>query len=164
MVKLLISASLVVLFLVGLPLPARSIGLPTQVSAVLAQAASLNLSQDEVSNFARAYRSIQSIKQDAEADMVEAVEAEGLSVEQFNTIVDHQLDSEIGTLEDASDQETAQFEAAVESIIAIRQTAELEMQSVIENEGISVEKFNQIIDQASQDEALKQQISNELNR
>ena len=36
------------------------------------------------------------------------------------------------------------------------------MQSAIENEGISVDRFNQIINQAAQDDALKQQISEEL--
>ena len=33
------------------------------------------------------------------------------------------------------------------------------MESAIEKEGISLERFNQMIDQANQDNALKQQIS-----
>lgn len=164
MVRMLISASLMVLLMVGIPFPAYSMGLSPNFHPILSQAMTPDFTDREINDFANAYRSIQTIKQDAEADMVEAVEAEGLSVEQFNTIVDNQLDTEGATLTETSKEEEAQFEAAVDSIIAIRQSAELEMQSAIENEGISVEKFNQIIDQASQDEALKQQISNQLTQ
>ena len=164
MLKYFISVALIALLMVGLPGPAYGTSLPTQFRPILAQTTSLDLSDEEISNFANAYRSIQTIKQDAEAKMVEAVEDEGLTVEQFNSIVDNQLSSETGTTAEVSDEENTQFEAAVESIIAIRQSAELEMQSVIENEGISVDTFNQIIDQASQNTELQQQISDELNR
>ena len=162
MVRMLISAGLMVLLMVGLPLPAHSMVLSPDLQPILGQTATPDFADQEINNFANAYRSIQTIKQDAEAEMVEAVEAEGLSIEKFNTIVDNQVDSETGALTGTSEEETAQFEAAVDSIIAIRQTAELEMQSAIENEGISVDRFNQIINQAAQDDALKQQISEEL--
>jgi hypothetical protein len=152
------------LLMVGLPVPAYGMSLPTQLSPILAQTDTLALSDEDISNFADAYRSIQTIKQDAEVEMVEAVEAEGLTVEQFNTIVDSQLNADAGTAAGVSDEENSQFEAAVASIISIRQNAELEMQSAIENQGISVDKFNQIIDQASQDNDLRQQISDELNQ
>ncbi len=164
MVRFLISAGLMVLLMVGFPIPAHSTNLSAQFSPTLAQAAALDLSDTDISNFTNAYRSIQTIKQDAEAEMVEAVNAEGLTVEQFNAIIDSQLNTSSETATEISDEKSAQFEAAIESIIAIRQSAELEMQSVIENEGISVDQFNQIIDQASQDTALRQQISDELNQ
>lgn len=162
MVRMLISAGLMVLLMVGLPLPAHSMVLSPDLQPILGQTASADFSDQEINDFANAYRSIQTIKQGAEAEMVEAVEAEGLSIEKFNTLVDNQVDGETGVLTDTSEEETAQFEAAVDSIIAIRQTAEIEMQSAIENEGISVDRFNQIISRAAQDDALKQQISEEL--
>jgi hypothetical protein len=162
MVRMLISASLMVLLMVGIPLPAFGMGLAPNLHPMLGQTATTDFTDQEISDFATAYRSIQNIKQDAEADMVKAVEAEGLSVEQFNSIVDNQLDSETGTLSNASEEDTAKFESAVDSIIAIRQSAEIEMEAAIANEGISVERFNQIIDQAAQDDALKQQISDQF--
>ena len=162
MVKTLISAGLMVLLMVGSPLPAYGMGLlSASPQPIVAQAAAPDLTDEEISNFADAYRSIQTIKQDAEADMVDAVESEGLSIEQFNALVDNQINEE-GALTGVSEEESTQFEAAIDSIIAIRQTAELEMQSAIENQGISVDRFNQIINQASQDETLKQQISEQL--
>jgi hypothetical protein len=161
MVRLFISTGLMMLLLVAMPLPTWA--LPITPQPTLAQAAALDLTTEDISNFANAYRSIQAIKQDAEADMVAAVEAQGLTVEQFNTIVDNQLNGESGSPSPVAETETAQFEAAVESIITIRQEAEVDMQSAIADEGISVERFNQIIDQASQDTDLQQQISVELN-
>jgi len=162
MVRMLISASLMVLLMVGVPLPAFGMSLTPHLHPILGQTATTDFTDQEISDFASAYRSIQNIKQDAEAEMVKAVEAEGLSVEQFNAIVDNQLDSETGALTDTSEENTTKFESAVDSIIAIRQSAEMEMEAAIAHEGISVERFNQIIDQAAQDEALKQQISDQF--
>lgn len=164
MIKILISAGLAILLMVGISTPAYGLGLPAHSQLVLAEVAEADFTSQEITNFANAYRSIRGIKQDAEAEMVEAVEAEGLSVEEFNTIVDNQINADTGTFDNVTDEQTAQFEAAVESIIAIRQAAEVEMQSVIENEGISVDTFNQIIDQAAQDTDLQQQISERLNQ
>jgi hypothetical protein len=162
MVRMLISAGLMVLLMVGMPFPAYGIGFAPGLHPILGQTTTVDFTDAEISDFASAYRSIQGIKQDAEAEMVKAVEAEGLSIEQFNSIVDNQID-DTGALTNTSEAETTQFEAAVDAIIAIRQSAELDMESAIEKEGISVERFNQIIDQASQDDALKQQISDQLD-
>lgn len=161
MVRMLMSIGLMVLLMVGMPFPAYSLDLSPRMQPILGQTTP-DFTDQEVKDFANAYRSIQTIKQDAEAEMIKAVEAEGLSVEQFNSIVDDQLDSTTGTLSGASEEQTTQFEAAVDSIIAIRQSAELDMESAIEKEGISLERFNQMIDQANQDDALKQQISEQL--
>jgi hypothetical protein len=164
MIKMLISTGLMLLLMAGVPVPAYGMNLVSNLHPILGEITTPDFTDKEISDFANAYRSIQSIKQDAEAEMVEAVEAEGLSVEQFNAIVDNQIDNETGELSNTSEAETAQFESAVDSIIAIRQNAELDMESAIQNEGISVERFNQIIDQASQDDALKQQISDQLSQ
>jgi hypothetical protein len=143
--------------------PALAAPLPgASTLPLLAQASPLDITAADITNFANAYEAIQTIKQDAENDMVAAVEAEGLTVEQFNTIAQTQLEAEDDVATDVSDEETAQFRTAVEEIIAIRQTAELEMQTAIEAEGLSVEDFNQILAQAEEDTDLQQQIRDEL--
>jgi hypothetical protein len=163
MVRILVGTVLMVLLVVGLPVPAWAVSLPLPFQPVLAQATSADWSAADIASFANAYRAIQVIKQEAESEMVEAVQTEGLTVEQFNSIVDSQLSDQAPTARPVPDAESAQFDAAVESIIAIRQTAEVNMQAVIEEKGLSVDTFNQIIDQAANDPDLRQTISEELN-
>jgi len=87
MVRMLMSIGLMVLLMVGMPFPAYSLDLSPRMQPILGQTTP-DFTDQEVKDFANAYRSIQTIKQDAEAEMIKAVEAEGLSVEQFNSIVE----------------------------------------------------------------------------
>jgi hypothetical protein len=147
------------------PLSARADGamlsLPGLRSAGFTLAAS-SVPSAEVTNFARAYQSIQGIREEAEADMVKAVESEGLTVERFNAIADSQTAEAADSSSLATQTEERQFAAAIEDIITIRQTAETVMESAIEDTGLSVERFNQILEQSTQDKSLSQRIGDQI--
>jgi hypothetical protein len=162
LLKYLACISLICSLVITPPALAAPLALANQGSPLLAQATT-EISAEDITNFANAYEVIQSIKREAEMDMAEAVEAEGLTIEQFNTIAESQLDSTGDTNVEATEEETQQFRSAVEEIIAIRQAAEVDMQTAIEDEGLTVEEFNQILAQAEQDTDLQQQIREELS-
>ncbi|NJL46386.1 MAG: DUF4168 domain-containing protein [Leptolyngbyaceae cyanobacterium SM2_5_2] len=93
--------------------------------------------------------------------MVKAVESEGLTVEQFNTIADSQTAATDGQTV-STEAEERQFASAIETIIAIRQAAESQMADVIEGSGLSLDRFNQILEQAAGDEGLSQRIGEQI--
>ncbi|ASC72041.1 hypothetical protein XM38_029950 [Halomicronema hongdechloris C2206] len=118
------------------------------------------LSEQQIEQFADAYKAIQTIQEDVQADMIQAVEAEGLTVEEFNTIAQSQQNPEIQA--EVPPEQIERFSAATEQINAIRTNAREEMESAIQAEGLSVEEFEQILAMAQQDEALRQAINQRL--
>lgn len=154
--SLIVSCALLILMLAG--------GFPAQASpeaALVAQANQEQLSTADIERFANAYKAVQDTQLAAEAEMVAAVEAQGMSVEEFNEIAETQQD-QTSDNDAAAAEANPQFAAAVEQILAIRQKAETEMVSEIEAEGLEVAQFNQILEQARQDESLQEQIRDQL--
>ncbi|WOD40499.1 DUF4168 domain-containing protein [Nodosilinea sp. E11] len=129
------------------------------------------ISDDDITTFAKAYQEVQGLRLRAEQEMAQAVEAEGLTIDRFNAIAETQLDGGAQSPDDIakvaakakiSKQETKQFEAAVERIIAIRQSTEGEMEKAIEADGLAIETFNGILEQSADDTALQRKISDEI--
>ena len=119
--------------------------------------------------FAKAYQDVQTLRMQAEREMAEAVETEGLTIDRFNAIAETQIESSAQSPEEKvaakakiSKQENKQFKAAVDRIIAIRQSTEDEMEKAIDAAGLSVDTFNTILEQSADDPALQLQISDEI--
>jgi hypothetical protein len=148
---------------------------PILAQATAAEAAeaplSENLSEDDIAVFAKTYQEVQGLRIQAEREMAKAVEEEGLTIERFNAIAQTQLDGGAETPDDIakvaakakiSKQETKQFDAIVNRIIAIRQSAEGDMEKAIEAEGLSIDSFNAILERSADDTDLQRQISDEI--
>jgi hypothetical protein len=129
---------------------------------LLARDTAADVSAADVERFANAYTAIQDTQAEAEAKMVAAVEAEGLTLEEFNSLVAAaaQQNSDVSTTMPAETAE--QFDSAIEQIIAIRTDAQSEMQSEIVAEGLEIETFNTILEQARGDLELQERIRAEL--
>ena len=135
---------------------------------LLAQTPAAAVTATDIPTFAKAYQAVQTLRMKAENDMVKAVEAEGLSIDRFNAIAETQIDGAAQSPEDMakiaqrakfSKQENKQFKTAVDHIIAIRQATENEMELAIEAEGLSIDAFNTLLEQAADDTELQRQIS-----
>lgn len=114
----------------------------------------------DLNKFAEAYRSIQGIRDRAEADMAKAVEAEKFTIDRFNAIADGIIGEQPETL---SAKEQLQFDTALGRIMTIRQAAEADMESAINNAGLTADRFNEILEQSDQDEALYKRIGEAIN-
>jgi hypothetical protein len=139
--------------------------------AEVAEAAASGLGDDEIATFAKAYQAVQTLRIRAEGDMAKAVEDEGLTVDRFNAIAETQLDGPAQTADDMakvaakakiSKGDKKKFDAAVERIIAIRQSAEGEMETAIEAEGLSIDSFNRLLEQSADDTDLQRRISDAI--
>lgn len=128
------------------------------------------VSQEELQQFAQAYKQIQQIRQDSEVKMVEAVQSEGLSPERFIEISELQQSPQAPqgqeTPESPEGQQTAEisaqeqqgFENAKNKILEIRQQSESQMEQAIQKEGLDIPRFNEIVAALQQDPALRDQV------
>ncbi|HIK46048.1 MAG TPA: DUF4168 domain-containing protein [Leptolyngbyaceae cyanobacterium M65_K2018_010] len=148
-------------------LPAAAQGLPSSqfLAAVpTSPPAPTRVPRADVAQFAQAYQAIQEIRATAEADMVQAVEAVGLTVDRFNAIADSQTSDSAQAPKSSARPDDPRFSAALDRILALRQQAEMAMASAIEETGLSVDRFNQILDQANEDSDLYQRIGEQLKQ
>lgn len=129
------------------------------------------LSDADITTFAKVYQEVQTLRLQAEREMAKAVEAEGLTIERFNAIAETQLTGTADGPEDMakvaekakiSKKEDKKFKAAVDRIIAIRQSTEGDMEKAIEADGLSIDTFNSILERSADDTALQRQISDAI--
>ncbi|PZV06798.1 MAG: hypothetical protein DCF32_08965 [Leptolyngbya sp.] len=129
------------------------------------------LSDADIATFAKVYQQVQTLRLDAEREMAKAVEDEGLTIEQFNAIAETQLGGAADSPDDMakivekakiSKKDDKKFKAAVDRIIAIRQSTEGDMEKAIEADGLSIDTFNSILERSADDTALQRQISDAI--
>lgn len=125
-----------------------------------AQASPVEVSESQLDSFVNAYQAIRTIQQSVQAELVAAVEAEGLTVDDYNTIAEAQQSPE--TIAEVAPDQAAQFAAATEQVAALRTEAREEMQAAIEAENLSIAEFEQILTQAQEDPALQAEIVERL--
>lgn len=154
MLKGLLAATL----MLGVPAAAVAQG---QEAPAPAQAAPVEVSETQIDRFVSAYQAIQTIQQSVQAELVAAVEAEGLTVDDYNAIAEAQQSPE--TVAEVAPDQAAQFAAAVEQVVALREAAREEMQAAIVAEDLSIDEFEQIMAQAQQDPTLQAKIAERLS-
>ncbi|WP_159786302.1 DUF4168 domain-containing protein [Sodalinema gerasimenkoae] len=138
--------------------PGAEPGAPQPQPEGMQEAPQMDVSETDLERFAIAIQQIQAIEQQAQAQMVEVIEAQGLSIERFNEIAQSQQDPELQAQVDVSNEEAQIFEQAVERISGIRQEAEMEMETAVQQEGLDVQEFNMISQAVQQDPSLQQQV------
>lgn len=153
----MVQGSLAALFLLGAPV--TGVALAQQPEP--AQAPQATLSDAQIDSFVSAYQSIQVIRQETQAELIAAVEAEGLTVEEFNTIAEVQQSPEATSA--VAPDEAEKFNAAVEQLSVIQAEAQAEIEAAIEAERLTVEEFEQILALAQQDPALRAEITQRLS-
>lgn len=129
------------------------------------------LSDGDIATFAKVYQEVQALRLKAEREMAKVVEDEGLTIERFNAIAETQLNGAAESPEDMakiaekakiSKKDDKKFKAAVDRIIAIRQSTEGEMEKAIAADGLSIDTFNSILERSADDTALQRQISDAI--
>ncbi|USR91737.1 DUF4168 domain-containing protein [Phormidium yuhuli AB48] len=118
----------------------------------------MDVSESDLERFAIAIQQIQAIERQAQAQMIEVIEAQGLTIDRFNEIAQSQQDPEMQAQVDVSNEEAQTFEQAVERISGIRQEAEMEMETAVQQEGLDVQEFNMISQAVQQDPSLQQRV------
>lgn len=116
-----------------------------------------DFSDNELKSFVKASKKITSIQMETEQKMVEAIENEGLTVDRFHQILDQQRNPDTSATE-TSQNELKSFNNAAQAIILENKKVEEKMAASIEEEGIDVETYNQIMVAYQQNTGIQRRV------
>lgn len=114
------------------------------------------VSDQELEKFASAFQQIQLVTQEAQQEMVAAVEQEGLAVQRFSELMQAAQDPNQET--EGSDEEIKKFEAAIQVLDKIQAESQQDMQDKIVDEGLSVDRYQAIAALVQNDTQLQQKV------
>lgn len=115
-----------------------------------------DISEDELGSFAAALEDVQEIRQDTAEETQQAVGDSPLEQQRFQELYQaRQNGRQQGP--DETDAESRQFDELMGQIQQIQQGSRQQMVEAVEDEGLSVERFNQIAQSIQQNPELQQQ-------
>lgn len=100
-------------------------------------------STGELQVFVEANREASAVQQQGQGKMISAIEEEGLDVNTFNTIMNAKQNPQEDV--QVSDGDLQKFDKAVEKVMVIQQNLEAEVAHAIENAGMEVDKYEEIM-------------------
>lgn len=115
--------------------------------------------KDDLKSFVNASSKVETLQAGAQKSMADAVKAEGLTVEKFNTIAQGQQNAG-GPEEAASDnpEDKKMFDKASAKILEIQEEVIGEIQETIKKEGLDVQTYEQIIYAYQNSEKVKGEV------
>lgn len=116
-----------------------------------------DFSDDELKSFVKANEKVMAIQLDGEQKMISAIEGEGLTVNRFHEILEQQRDPQKGG--ETSPEELKSFNNAAQVILEENSKIEKEMTSTLEEEGIDVETYQQIMLAYQQSPAVQERVN-----
>ncbi len=118
-------------------------------------------SDEELEKFANAILQVMTIQQEGQAEMIEIIEDHGMTVERFNEIMMQAQEMPLEQVE-ATEEEKEVYLEVIEQIDEIQIELEEELVEVIEDEGLSIEKYEEIMQEYQQNPELQQLIQQML--
>lgn len=122
-----------------------------------------NFSDDELKSFVKANESVMAIQMEGEQKMIKAIEDEGLTVNRFHEILEQQRDPQRGTETKTSPEELKSFNDAAEVILEENAKLEERMTTSIQEEGIDVETYQQIMSAYQQNPSIQNRVNKMVN-
>lgn len=109
----------------------------------------------EINKFAEIFQGLQAANQDIQTKMIAVIEAEEMDVETFNEIHRAKLEN---TEVNAAPEDLKKHENAVEKIEVMQVGFQKEMESLITNSGLSMERYQEIATAIQVDQELQQRL------
>ncbi|TVR91305.1 MAG: DUF4168 domain-containing protein [Spirochaetaceae bacterium] len=108
------------------------------------QQAEINVSDGELASFADAMGDLQEIQFEAQTEVNEMVESSELDTARFNEIHNALNNPEFDMPADVTDGERDTYESLIGSIGEVEQAMQADIQTVVSDAGLEVERFNEI--------------------
>lgn len=126
-------------------------------STLLAQT---DVSDKEIEQFAVTFQQMRMINQKAQKELSEAITAEGMEINRFNTIHQAQMNPEAQV--EMTGEEEKKYEAVIEELNEMQAEFRQEIEDMIKEGGLSVERYEEIGNQLQNDTQLQQRLREEL--
>ncbi len=121
-----------------------------------------SVTPDELEQFANVVPELQAIQQSAQAGVAAAIEESGLTRERFSELYQAQESPEAASDATASPEEQQSFSVAFAEIQQIEQEIQSQREQVLADEGLDLQRFNEILGAIQQDPSLQQQVQEML--
>jgi len=118
------------------------------------------VSDTELTNFANAYTEIQQVNEKAQEEMTAVIEESGMEITTFNMMYQA---SQTQVIPEGVTQEDAQkFEEVVTEIEKMQPKFQKEMENVIVENDLTIERYQQVVVQLQTDPELQQKLQSRL--
>ncbi|AFZ42855.1 hypothetical protein PCC7418_0630 [Halothece sp. PCC 7418] len=124
----------------------------------------MEVDEEEIRNFANAFSVVQDIQRESREKMAQAIEQEGLTIKEYNELYRGQttVENSDPSTSNVSEEKRQQFENADARIDEIEQEAQAAIEQAITDEGLAVERFQQIGMAVRRNPDLQEQVKNIL--
>lgn len=124
------------------------------------QQQNIEVSDSELSEFAKVFQQMRVINQEAQQQMIQVVQDSDLKLERFNEI--HQANLDPNKEAETTDAESKKYEVAVTKLETIQPKFQERMKNLIDNSSLSVERYQQLAMALQSDASLQQRLQEEL--
>lgn len=118
----------------------------------------IEVSDEELELFIDASMNAQSVQAESQQEMISIVDEEGIEVNTYNQIIQAQQTGQSMEDIDVSAEDIEKFERANEQIQEIEEQMERQLTEAIEEEGMEMERFQEINMAIQQDPSLQQRV------
>lgn len=152
--KLNVLLAVVVMFsMVATPVVAQQLQLPGQSQP------QTNYSEAEIDKFVSTVGKVIPLQREGEAKMVQKIEENGMALDKFNEVA---TQVQTGSTEDVDPAEFEQFQKISTELNEVQMDIQKDVVKVIENEGMDLNDYQQMIAAYQSDEHLRQTIDAKL--
>lgn len=120
------------------------------------QQQTVEVTDAELEKFVAALQGIQMVTQQAQQEMMEVVQKEGMEIPRFNEIHEATMNPEVEV--EATTEEKATHKKIIGELETMQAGVQQQMEKLITDQGLSLEKYEQIAMQLQSDPALQQRI------
>ena len=120
------------------------------------------ISDTEMEQFAGVFVELQTMNQQIQQKMITAIQEEGIEVQRFNEIMNARQDPDKEL--DATEEELTTFAAAGQSIQQIQQNAQQDMQKVITDSELSLNRYQAIMAAVRNNTGLQQKLQEQIQQ
>jgi len=120
-----------------------------------------DFSDNELEKFAEAAQEAQMVQQENQQEMMQAIEDEGITVQEFNQIFEATQNPEVDA--DITPEQEQAFNTAMQKINELQHEGDESIIEAIEDTGLTFEKYEQIMNAYRQDPEIQERVNQYLH-
>lgn len=124
---------------------------------------SADVSDEEIEQVASAINDLEPIQSEAQEKIQEAVEEEDITFERFQQMMMAMQNPQMADQVNVTDEEMAKLQELQPALMEIQSEADEKMMAKIEENGLSVDRYQNIVMGAQQDEELRSRVEELLD-
>lgn len=123
-----------------------------------------SVSDEELTQFATAFQSVQQVSMQAQGEMMEVIQASGLEVQRFNELYNEAQSAEGDTPASATEEEAKKYQGIMGRIEALQPTFEHKMDKAIADAGMTSERYEEIMMVIQSDPEMQQKVQSMMQQ